>query len=123
MKRSGKKRGKTMKHKQLLIAFLLCGILYLFFNELILLPYSVYTPGSFTLIEDMVQRSPWVYFGLVFMDFTLIFLGSQFFLMVLDSSEIEESLTDCSNMRESTNKGEVVKETLMMYGNFKGRVL
>jgi len=112
-----------MKHKQLLIAFLLCGILYLFFNELILLPYSVYTPGSFTLIEDMVQRSPWVYFGLVFMDFTLIFLGSQFFLMVLDSSEIEESLTDCSNMRESTNKGEVVKETLMMYGNFKGRVL
>jgi hypothetical protein len=92
-----------------------------FFNEFVVLPYSVYVPGGTVLIEDMVNRPPLTYLFLVSIDFGLMFLGSQFFLTVIDS--LEESLTERPGMMGPTKKGEVVKGTPAMYGTDKGPIL
>jgi hypothetical protein len=97
-----------MKPLQYLLIFLGAGIGFIAYNEVILLPYQTWDPSGFISREAMALRDPNINVGVVLGSYILLCVGSYAYVSYLELvkvTDLGKSLTDLSNMRDTTKRG------------------
>ncbi|MBA7493372.1 hypothetical protein ES702_03930 [subsurface metagenome] len=106
------KRGKKLKFnlnpKTYLFLFLISGIAYIFYNELVILPYQSWTPETMTTMYAMSLRNPLINLFLTLTSFGIMCYGTIVFVAFIENSNgygYEGILTDQSTMKDSQKGG------------------
>lgn len=97
-----------MKAFNWLCLFLGACILFIFFNEVIILPYQVWDPSGLISREAMASRDPMINLGLVMGSFLIICLGSFSYVSYYELVRVidhKRSLADLPIMRGTTKRG------------------
>lgn len=93
-----------MNERSYLTVFIISGVFFIAYNELILLPYQVWDPSGYRTREEMLLRDPLINVFIILGSFGSMCVGSYAYVVYdeLNVITLKKGLTDLSTMRDST---------------------